>query len=145
MSGKGYFIDTINPGRDNLYTADQICRMMEFLIDNIFAKFGGCLFRQVIGIPMGTNCAPLLANLFLYSYESEFLDNMIRGGHRKLARSFNLCYRYIDDLIVFTFIVLMVCIDSIQVFIYHEILSVFGLPNSILVNERGGHLSLALL
>ena len=26
---------------------------------------------------------------------------MIRGGHRKLARSFNLCYRHIDDLIVF--------------------------------------------
>ena len=44
---------------------------------------------------------PLLADLFLYSYESEFLDNMIRGGHRKLARSFNLCYRYIEDLIVF--------------------------------------------
>ena len=101
MSGKGYFIDTINPGGDNLYTADQICRMVEFLIDNIFVKFGGCLLRQVIGIPMGTNCAPLLADLFLYSYESEFLDNMIRGGHRKLARSFNICYRYIDDLIVF--------------------------------------------
>ena len=30
-----------------------------------------------------------------------FLDNMIRSGHRRLARSFNLCYRYIDDLIVF--------------------------------------------
>ena len=75
--------------------------MVEFLIDNIFVKFGGGLFRQVIGIPMGTNCAPLLADLFLYSYESEFLDKMIRGGHRKLARSFNLCYRYIDDLIVF--------------------------------------------
>ena len=100
-SGKGYFIDTINPGGDNLYTADQICRMVEFLIDNIFVKFRGCLFRQVIGIPMGTNCAPLLADLFHYSYENEFLDNMIRGGHRKLARSFNLCYRYIDDLIVF--------------------------------------------
>ena len=99
-SRKGYFTDTINPGGDNLYTADQICRMVEFLIDNIFVKFGGCLFCQVIGIPMGTNCAPLLADLFLYSYESEFLD-MIRGGHRKLARSFNLCYRYIDDSIVF--------------------------------------------
>ena len=71
-SGKGYFIDTINPGGDNLYTADQICRMVEFLIDNIFVKFGGCLFRQVIGIPMGTNCAPLLADLFLYSYERNF-------------------------------------------------------------------------
>ena len=52
-------------------------------------------------IPVGTNCAPLLADLFLYSYENEFLDNMIRSGHRRLARSFNLCYRYIDDLIVF--------------------------------------------
>ena len=50
---------------------------------------------------MGTNCAPLLAGLFLYSYENEFLDNMIRSGHRRLTRSFNLSYRYTDDLIVF--------------------------------------------
>ena len=49
---------------------------------------------------MGTNCAPLHADLFLYSYENEFLDNMIRGGHRRPSRSFNLCYRYIDDLLV---------------------------------------------
>ena len=84
-----------------MYTADNICKMIEFLIDNIFVQFGGRLFHQVIGIPMGTNCAPLLADLFLYSYENEFLDNMIRNGHRRLARLFNLCYRYIDDLIVF--------------------------------------------
>ena len=64
-------------------------------------QFGGCLFRQVIRIRMGTSCAPLLADLFLYSYENEFLKNMIRSGHRRLARSFNLCHRYIDDLIVF--------------------------------------------
>ena len=100
-SGKGYFIDTINLGGDNLHTADQICRMVEFLIDNIFVKFGGCLFRQAIEIPTGMNCAPLLADLFLYSYESEFLDNMIRGGHRKRARSLNVCCQYTDDLIVF--------------------------------------------
>ena len=76
-------------------------KMIEFLIDNIFVQFGGRLFRQMIGIPMGTNCAPLLADLFLYSYDNEFLDNMIRSGHRRLARSCNLCCRYIDDLIVF--------------------------------------------
>ena len=64
-------------------------------------QFGGCLFHQTIGIPMGTNCTPLLADLFLYSYENEFLDNMIRNGYKRLTRSFNLCYRYIDDLIVF--------------------------------------------
>ena len=97
---QGYFPHDINGGGDNVYTADNICKMIEFLIDNIFVQFGGRLFRQVIGIPMGTNCAPLLADLFLYSHENEFLENMIKGGHRKLARSFNLRYRYIDDLIV---------------------------------------------
>ena len=98
---QGYFTHDINGGGNNIYTADNICKMIEFLIDNIFVQFGGRLFRQVIGIPMGTNCAPLLADLFLYSYENEFLDNMIKSGHRRLARSFNLCYRCIDDLIVF--------------------------------------------
>ena len=82
-----------------MYTADNMCKMIEFLIDNIFLLFGG---HQVIKILMGTNCASLLADFFLYSYENEFLDNMIRSGHRRLARSFNLCYRYIDDLIVFS-------------------------------------------
>ena len=38
---------------------------------------------------------------FSFTHENEFLDNMIGSGHRRLARSFNLCYRYIDDLIVF--------------------------------------------
>ena len=85
-----------------MYTADNTCNMIKFLIDNIFVQFGRCLFRQVIGIPMGTYCAPLLADLFLYSYENEFLDNMIRSGHMRLARLFNLYYRYIDDLIVFS-------------------------------------------
>ena len=55
-----------------MYTADNICKIIELLIDNIFVQFGGRLFCQVIGIPMGTNCAPLLADLFLYSYENEF-------------------------------------------------------------------------
>ena len=81
---KGYFTHDINGGGNGMYTADNICRMIEFLIDNIFVQFGRCLFRQMIGIPMGTNCAPLLADLFLYSYENEFLDNMIRSGHRNL-------------------------------------------------------------
>ena len=52
--------------------------MLEFLIDNIFVSFGGTLFQQVVGIPMGTNCAPLLADLFLYSYESEFLQKLVK-------------------------------------------------------------------
>ena len=83
--------------------ANDICQMIEFLVDNIYiyVRFSGQLFRQMVGILMGTNCAPLLANLYLYSYENEFLDKLIKEGKRKLARKFNLSYRYIDDLISF--------------------------------------------
>ena len=97
---KSYFtIDPLNG--DNKYTASDICKMIEFLLDNIYVRFSGQLFRQMVGIPMGTNCAPLLADLFLYSYENEFLDKLIEEGRRKLARKFNLSYYYIDDLISF--------------------------------------------
>ena len=84
---------------ENKYTANDICKMIEFLVDNIYVRFGGQLFRQMVGIPVGTNCTPLLADLFLYSYENEFLDKLIKEGKRRLARKFNLSHRYIDDLI----------------------------------------------
>jgi hypothetical protein len=66
--------------------------MLEFLIDNIFVSFGGALFQQVVGIPMGTNCALLLADLFLYSYESEFLQNLVKDKKIHEARAFNFTY-----------------------------------------------------
>ena len=73
--------------------------MLEVLIDNIFVSFGGTLFQQVVGIPMGTNCATLLADLFLYSYESEFLQKLVKGKKIHEARAFNFTYRYIDDVL----------------------------------------------
>ena len=68
---KSYFIsDPLNG--DNKYTANDICKMTEFLLDNIYVRFGGQLFRKMVGIHMGTNCAPLLADLFLYSFKNDF-------------------------------------------------------------------------
>ena len=48
---------------------------------------------------MGTNCAPLLADLFLYSYESEFLQKLVKDKKVHEARAFNFTYRYIDDVL----------------------------------------------
>jgi len=58
------------------YTEDDIVNMINFLIDNIFIEFGGRIFEQTVCIPMGTNCAPLLADLFLHSYEAEFVQEL---------------------------------------------------------------------
>merc|ERR1712148_15503 len=59
------------------YTDVDINNMLEFLIDNIFVMFGDQVFQQTVGIPMGTNCAPLLADLFLYSYEVDFIQKLL--------------------------------------------------------------------
>jgi hypothetical protein len=46
---------------------------LTFLLDNIYVRFGTSIYKQVIGIPIGTNCAPLIADLFLYCYERDFM------------------------------------------------------------------------
>ena len=63
--------------------------MLEFLVDNIFVVFGGKVFQQIVGIPMGTNCAPLLADILLYSYEAEFIQSLLSTGKKKIAYQFN--------------------------------------------------------
>ena len=72
--------------------------MLAFLIDNIFAMFDGRVFRQTVGIPMSTNCAPLLADLFLYSYEADFIQGLLKKNEKKLTRCFSFTFRYIDDI-----------------------------------------------
>ena len=66
--GRGTSIIPSMAVEKKMYTVDQTCNMVDFLADNIFVKFRGCIFNQVIGFPIGTNCAPFLADLFLYSY-----------------------------------------------------------------------------
>ena len=72
--------------------------MLDFLVDKIFLVFRGKVFQQIFRIPMGTNCAPLLADIFRYSYEPD-LQSLLSTGKKKLASQFNFTYRYIDDVL----------------------------------------------
>jgi hypothetical protein len=63
--------------------------MLEFLIDNVVVIFGGRVFQQTVGIPMGTKCAPLLVDLFFYSYEADLIQGLLKKSENKLAQSFN--------------------------------------------------------
>ena len=70
--------------------------MLESLIDIIFIIFSGRVFQQSVGIPMGTKCAPLLAHLFFYSYEADFIQRLLKKNEKKLARSFTFTYDIIS-------------------------------------------------
>ena len=64
--------------------------VMTFLLDNIFIRFGTKLYRQVVGIPMGTNCAPLVAELFLFCYERDFIMSLSDDKQADVIDAFTL-------------------------------------------------------
>ena len=68
-------------------------------MDDIFIRFGTKLYRQTIGIPMGTNCAPLVADLFIFCYERDFMKSLSRENQADIIEAFNSTLRYLDDLL----------------------------------------------
>ena len=59
------------------------------------------LFRQTIGVPTGTNCAPEIANIFLFYYELELFQQKLSAWNvlSKPIQCVLLSYmRYIDDI-----------------------------------------------
>jgi hypothetical protein len=60
------------------------------------------VFKQTPGIPMGTNCASLLADMFLHTYEAEFPRGFLKNKDRNLAQTCNSNFRYIEDILSLT-------------------------------------------
>ena len=59
-------------------------------------QFDGMVYQQVVGIPVGTNCAPLTADLFLYFYERDFMSNLQNSKRFDLID--NVKYKRTDAL-----------------------------------------------
>ena len=58
------FFTSEQPKRFKLWSCQKVCDALHYPLDNIFIRFGSKLYRRIIGIPIGTNCAPLVADLF---------------------------------------------------------------------------------
>ena len=64
-----------------------------------FFRLGTKLYRQVVGIPMGTNCAPLVADFFLFCYERDFMISLSDDMQADIFDAFNTTSRYLDDIL----------------------------------------------
>ena len=72
---KAFFTSTDHRGY-KLWSCQKVCYALSFLLDNIYIRYGNKLYRQIVGIPMGTNCASLAADLFLFCYERDFITSL---------------------------------------------------------------------
>ena len=68
------------------------------MINNPFFKVGYKFFRQIIGIPMRSDPAPFIANLYLYTYENKFMFNL-KEDDKASAKNLRHVFRFIDELI----------------------------------------------
>jgi hypothetical protein len=98
-SKKASFVDSVREGTVGI-SAMALCRLVRVLIDNMYVMYGESVYRQCVGVPMGTDCAPFLANLYLYALESRWVDGKVAAGEVELAKRFSGVSRYIDDLLV---------------------------------------------
>ena len=74
---KNAFFTSSDQSRYTLWSCQNVCDALSYLLDNIYIRFGTKLYRQIVGIPMGTNCSLLVADLFLSCYERDFMDSLI--------------------------------------------------------------------
>ena len=82
----------------NLWSCQKVYEALTFHLDNIYIRFSSKLYRQIVGIPMGTNCAPLVAGLFLFCYERDFMLSLSEDNQSDVIEAFNSTSRYLEDL-----------------------------------------------
>ena len=67
-------------------------------MENIYVQFDGMVYQQIVRIPMGTNCAQLIADFFLFCYERDFMSNLQKSKRFDLIDKFNDNSCYHEDI-----------------------------------------------
>ena len=96
---KNAFFTSEQHKRYKLWSCQKMGDVLHYLLDKIFIRFGSKLYRPIVSIPMGTNCAPLVADLFLFSYERDFMLSLSDNNQTDVIEAFNSTSRYSDDLL----------------------------------------------
>ena len=81
------------------WSCQNVCESLIYLSDNIYIRFGVKLYRQIFRIPMGTNCAPLVADLFLFCYERDLMTSLSDVKRAEIIEAFKSTSRYLDELL----------------------------------------------
>ena len=103
MIRKRFFTSTDHYRGYHLWSCQNVCDALSFLLNNIYIRFGTKLYRQIVGIPMGTNCAPLVADLFLFCYERDFMKDLSSDNQADVIKAFKILLnrRQVCPLMIF--------------------------------------------
>ena len=95
---KAYFSEGRSSNKVS-FSKEGLIECLNYLIDNSFVIYQNKVYRQVVGIPMGTNAGPQIANAYLHVYEHEYIKKLIDSKDEVSLRKLEYIFRYQDDLI----------------------------------------------
>ena len=87
------------PKKYHAWSCQNVCNALTLLSDNIFIQFGTKVYKQVVGIPIGTNSSPLVSDLFLFCYERNFMMSLSDDKQADVIDAFNTSSRYLNDIL----------------------------------------------
>ena len=96
---KAFFTSADHYRGYHLWSCQNVCDALLFLLDNIYFRFGTKLYKQIAGISMGTNCYPLVADFFFFCYERDFMEDLSNDNQADIIKAFISTSRYLDDLL----------------------------------------------
>ena len=99
MKDRNAFFTSEKPKKYHAWSCQNVCDALTFLLDIIFIQVSTKLYRQVVGIPIGTNCAPLVADLFLLCYETDFIVSLFDNKQADIIDAITITARYLDDIL----------------------------------------------
>ena len=79
------------------FNVDSLIESIDFILDNAYFSMGNMIFKQIIGVPIGVNPGPFIANLTLFYYEYKYLDKLYKTDYFS-AKRLNNTFRLIDDI-----------------------------------------------
>ena len=91
------FLQTTERNKD--WYCQNVCGALSYLLDNICIRFSNKLYRQIVGIQIDRNCAPLVADLFLFCYERYFMASLSDENQANIIEALNSTSRYLDDVL----------------------------------------------
>ena len=81
-----------------LFSKENVHAMIDYIVDNAIFQAGNKAMRQLIGIPMGTDPAPFMANLYLFFYEFHYMKKLTEQDYGVARKFYSYIRRFIDDL-----------------------------------------------
>ena len=82
------FFTSSDQSRYTLWSCQNVCHALSYRLDNIYIRFGTKLYKQIVGIPMDTYCAPLVADLF-YTATKEISWILYHDNQADVIEAFN--------------------------------------------------------